>query len=110
MFGIVPPLPALSGGELKLMWLCEQFLMNLLIDVQAQQHARACILHMIDTTLFSSHSTNMVYLRWLPILEDCDACGAMPWGSDVLTFLYKELYKVSTMWTLQFVDTVNFRR
>ena len=97
LFGIVPPLPALSGGELKLMWLCEQLLMNLLIDVQAQQHACAYILHMIDTTLFLDYFTNKVYLRWLPLLEDFDACGAMSWGHVVLAFLYMELYKVSTM-------------
>jgi len=41
-------------------------------------------------------------LRWLPLLEDFDACGAMSWGRAVLAFLYRELYKVAMMQTIQF--------
>jgi len=100
--GYRAPSEALRSGALKLTWLREQFLMDLLTDVQAQQHAHAYILHMIDTTLFLDYLTNRVYLRWLPILEDFDACSDMSWGSIVLAFLYKELYKVSTMRTSQF--------
>jgi len=71
--------------------------MNPLVDVQDQQNARGYILCMIDTTLFSDYFTNKVHLRWLLILEDFDTCCAMSWGSVVLTYLYMELYKVSTM-------------
>ena len=45
--------------------------------VEAQQHARAYILHMIGTQLFPDYSKNKVYLRWLSLLEDFDVCGAM---------------------------------
>jgi len=74
LLGIMPPPTAVRGGALNLMWLYEQFLMNPLTDVQAQQHACAYILHMIDTTFFLDYSTNMAYLKWLPLLEDFDAC------------------------------------
>ena len=72
------PLPtALRGGALKLMWLREQFLVDPLIDMHAQQHARAYIFHMIDTTFFPNYSTNNVYLIWLHLFEDFNACGVM---------------------------------
>ena len=64
---------------LKLTWFRKQFLMDPLTDVQTQQHARAYILYMIETTLFSNYSTNMTYLKWWPLLEDFDACGVMSW-------------------------------
>ena len=96
---MAPPPTTLKGGALKLMLLYEQFLMNSLTNVQAQQHAHAHILHMISTTLFQNYSINRVYLRWLSLLKDFDACGAISWGIVVLLFLYKELYKISTMRT-----------
>ena len=58
--------------------------------------------HMLGTTMFPNYSTNLIPLRWLPLLEDFDACGAMPWGSTVLAFLYRELYKVETVQIIQF--------
>jgi len=38
------------------------------------------------------------------LLEDFDACGAMFLGSVILAYLYRELYKISTMQTSQFRD------
>ena len=63
LLGRETPLTSLRGGAFKLTWLCEQFSVDSLIDVQAQQHARGHILHMINTTLFSDYSTNNIYLR-----------------------------------------------
>ena len=56
------PLSTLRGGVLKLIWLREQFLVEPLTNVQAQQYARAYILHMIGTMLFPGYSTNRIYL------------------------------------------------
>ena len=92
----------MKGGSLKLMWLHHQSTQDPLTDVQAQQHARGYILYMLGTTMFSDYSMNLVGLRWLPLLKDFDAYGAMSWGCLVLAFLYRELYKVATMQTSQF--------
>jgi len=54
------------------------------------------IFNMIGTTFFPDYSTNMVYLRLLPLFEDFDACGTMSWGSVVILFFYRKLYKVFT--------------
>jgi len=64
----------------KLTGLREQFTVPLITDVQAQQYARAYILHMIGTQLFLDYSKNKIYLRWLPLSEDFDICGAMSMG------------------------------
>jgi len=64
----------------KLTRLHKQFIVSLITNVKARQHARTYILHMTSTQLFSDYSKNKVYLRWLPLLEDFDVCGAMSWG------------------------------
>ena len=71
-------------------------------DVYVQHHARAYILHMIFTQLFLDYSKKKVYVRWVTLLEDFDICGAMSWGSVVLTYLYRFLYSVSIMQTSLF--------
>jgi len=88
----------------KLTWLREQFIVPLITDVEAQQHACAYIFHMIGTQLFPDYSKNKVYLRWLPLLEDFDICGAMSWGSAILAYLYRSLYSVSMMQSFLFSE------
>ena len=90
-----------SGWIVEAPWLRQQFAQDQWTDLDAQQHARAYIFQIIGTTMFPDYSTNLVPLRWLPLLEDFDACGVMSWGSTVLAFLYRELYKVATMQTTQ---------
>ena len=88
LLSVVPPPTDIHGGQVKLPWLREQFIVPPIKDVEAQQHAHAYILHMIGTQLFSDYSKNKVYLRWLPLLEYFDVYGAMSWGSVVLMYLY----------------------
>ena len=88
LLGMVPSPTAIQGGQVKLTWLCEEFSVVPIIEEHAQQHAHALIFHLIDTQLFPDYSTNKVYIRWLPLLEEFDACGA--------------LYKVFMMRTSQF--------
>ena len=52
LLGVVPPPTVIHGGQVKLTWLREQFTVPPITDVEAQQHGRAYILHMIDTQLF----------------------------------------------------------
>jgi len=77
LLGMVPLSTAVHNGHVKLTWLRKQFIVPPIIDVEAQQHACAYILHMIDTQLFPDYSKNKVYLRWLPLFEDFDVCGVM---------------------------------
>jgi len=63
LLGVVPPPTAIHGGQVKLIWLREQFTVPPITDMEAQQHAHAYILHMIGTQLFPDYSKNKVYLR-----------------------------------------------
>ncbi|RYR75054.1 hypothetical protein Ahy_A02g009759 isoform E [Arachis hypogaea] len=38
--------------------------------------------------LFPDASDSWVHIRWLPLLEDLDACGRLSWGSAVLAWMY----------------------
>ena len=87
---------------MKLTRLREEFSMVSVTREQSQQHIRAYILHLIGTQLFLDYSTNKIYLRWLLLLEDFDACRALSWGSAMLAILYRSLYKISMMRTSQF--------
>jgi len=60
LLGVVPTVTAMNGGSLKLTWFRQQFTQDPLADVQAQQHAHACILHMFGTTMFPDYSTNLL--------------------------------------------------
>ena len=64
---------------MKLQWLRDEFTVvpDYLEDMEVEQFARAYILHMFGTHLFSDTTTNKVYRRWLPLLEDLNVCGAM---------------------------------
>jgi len=86
-----------------LQWLHDEFTVvtKYLEDIEAEQFARAYIMHMFGTCLFSDTTTNKVHLRWLLNLDDLDVCGAMSWGNAVLAYLYMVLYKTSTMGTTQ---------
>ena len=79
-------------------WLYQQFNVDSLTNVPAQQYACGYIMHMIHTTLSPDYLTNKAHLRLFHLLEDFDACGAISWSSAVLAYLYK----VSTMQTSQF--------
>ena len=62
LLGVAPPTTALKGATFKLTWLRKQFIKDQLTDVQTQQHSRAYILNMIDTTMFPNYSMNKIYL------------------------------------------------
>ena len=53
----------MRGGTVKLKWLHQQFSVDPLPAVQAQQYARGYILHMINTILFPDYSTSKVHLN-----------------------------------------------
>ena len=72
-------------------------------DAQVQQRACGYILHVINVHLFLD-ATDMVHLKWAPFPEEFDVCGLMSWGKIVLVCVYRELYQVSTMDTMQLSD------
>ncbi|RYR60787.1 hypothetical protein Ahy_A04g017848 [Arachis hypogaea] len=45
--------------------------------------------------LFSNASDSRVHIKWLPLLEDLDACGWLSWSSAVLAWLYRQMCRVT---------------
>ena len=56
------------------------------------------------TPVYFQISPQIRYSSGGSLLEDLDVCDAMSWGSAVLAYLYKELYRISTMETTQLPD------
>jgi len=79
LLGRLPPQLAIRGGAVKLQWFRDQFTLvpPYLEDMEEEQYTRAYMLHMFGTRLFPDSTTNNVHLRWLPLLEDLDVCGAL---------------------------------
>ncbi|RYR01478.1 hypothetical protein Ahy_B06g080350 [Arachis hypogaea] len=52
------------------------------------RYTRGNTMHLIESILFPDASDSRVHIRWLPLLEDLDACGRLSWGSAVLAWMY----------------------
>ncbi|XP_016173453.1 protein MAIN-LIKE 1-like [Arachis ipaensis] len=60
-------------------------------EEQLMRYARGYIMQLIGGILFPDASDSRVHIRWLPLLEDLDACGRLSWGSAVLAWLYRQM-------------------
>ncbi|KAL9662600.1 hypothetical protein QQ045_027433 [Rhodiola kirilowii] len=60
-----------------------------------KKYARAYLLNLIGTTLFSDKSGNTIPLCFLPLLEDLDRIRDYSWGSAVLACLYSNMCSAS---------------
>ncbi|RYR42128.1 hypothetical protein Ahy_A08g038586 [Arachis hypogaea] len=50
---------------------------------------------LIGGILFLDASDSRVHIRWLPLLEDLDACGRLSWSSTVLARLYRQMCRAT---------------
>ncbi|RYR75055.1 hypothetical protein Ahy_A02g009759 isoform F [Arachis hypogaea] len=57
-------------------------------EERLRKYARGYIMQLIGGILFPDASDSWVHIRWLPLLEDLDACGRLSWGSAVLAWMY----------------------
>ncbi|KAL9672038.1 hypothetical protein QQ045_028286 [Rhodiola kirilowii] len=60
-------------------------------DVEVQRYARAYILAMLGSSLFSDSSGSEISLHFLPLLADLDSLLSYSWGGAVLAYLYHSL-------------------
>ncbi|KAJ4813326.1 hypothetical protein LUZ62_025892 [Rhynchospora pubera] len=56
-----------------------------------QQYARAYLLMLIGSVLFTDHSGDTISAIYLPLIADFEAAGNLSWGSGALAYLYREL-------------------
>ncbi|KAL4365856.1 hypothetical protein AHAS_Ahas07G0147900 [Arachis hypogaea] len=60
-------------------------------EERLMRYMRGYIMQLIGGILFPDASDSQVHIRWLPLLEDLDACGRLSWGSVVLAWLYRQM-------------------
>ncbi|XP_057734767.1 protein MAIN-LIKE 1-like [Arachis stenosperma] len=53
-------------------------------EERLMRYTRGYIMQLIGGILFPDASDSRVHIRWLPLLEDLDACRQLSWGSTVL--------------------------
>ncbi|RYR08104.1 hypothetical protein Ahy_B05g075656 [Arachis hypogaea] len=59
------------------------------------RYTRGYIMQLISGILFPDASDSRVHIRWLPQLENLDACGRLSWGSAVLAWLYRQMCRTT---------------
>lgn len=64
-------------------------------DHVVHHYFRAYMLALVASVLFPDKSRTNVRLPVLPLLRDLEGVGTISWNSDVLTCLYRELYRAT---------------
>ncbi|RYQ87749.1 hypothetical protein Ahy_B09g095285 [Arachis hypogaea] len=58
-------------------------------EERIMRYTRGYIMQLIGGILFPDVSDSRVHIRWLPHLEDLDACSRLSWSSVVMAWLYR---------------------
>ena len=92
-----PPTSEIKGLAISTRWLCHQF-SHLLVDLDdtaLERYARAFILGLIGSALFTDKKGTHIHMCYLPLLRDLTQTSMYSWGSAVLAHLYRELCRAS---------------
>ncbi|XP_074342714.1 serine/threonine-protein phosphatase 7 long form homolog [Apium graveolens] len=97
MFGEAPKENSndLVGGRLKLSWLSKKFdaLADDADNDEVIRHTYAFMLQLIGGVLFTDHQGSQVHCMFIPVIQNLERSSKLSWGSAVLAFLYRELFK-----------------
>ncbi|KAG9455520.1 hypothetical protein H6P81_000028 [Aristolochia fimbriata] len=77
LLGVELPLGSFQGGQLSLAWIRGRFSFcpDNVPDEVIQQHARAYLLHLMGSTIFSDGSARGVHMAYRTLFEDFDTDG-----------------------------------
>ncbi|XP_070047467.1 protein MAIN-LIKE 1-like [Nicotiana tomentosiformis] len=64
-------------------------------DIHIHRYTRLLLLLIFGGVLFPNTSGNLVSLRFLHHLQRLDDLPQYSWGADVLTYLYKQMFRAS---------------
>ncbi|WJZ81334.1 hypothetical protein VitviT2T_001182 [Vitis vinifera] len=97
LLGVTPPTSEIRGSAISTRWLCHQFSHPPvdLDDATLEQYARAFILGLIGSALFTDKKGTHIHMCYLPLLRDLTQTSMYSWGSVVLAHLYRELCRAS---------------
>ncbi|KAL4389965.1 hypothetical protein AHAS_Ahas03G0097800 [Arachis hypogaea] len=59
------------------------------------RYMRGYIMQLIGGILFPDAFDSRVHIKWLPLLEDLDACDRLSWGSAVLAWTYRQMCRAT---------------
>ncbi|KAL9667719.1 hypothetical protein QQ045_002083 [Rhodiola kirilowii] len=93
LLGVYPECYDKAPGMAKISWF-KNHLAQIPVDADDEtlkKYARAYLLNLIGSTLFSDKSGKPIPLYFLPLLEDLDRVRNYSWGSAVLACLYSNM-------------------
>ena len=91
------PTSEIKISAISTRWLCHQFSQPPvdLDDATLERYARAFILGLIGSALFTDKKGTHIHMCYLPLLRDLTQTSMYSWGSAVLAHLYRELCRAS---------------
>ncbi|XP_057760056.1 protein MAIN-LIKE 2-like [Arachis stenosperma] len=97
LFGELPPQNKVKQYIVHFTWFHERFrvLSDDAMEETVRIYARAYIMMLFSTQLFSDKSGNRVHIRWLPFVARLDDMGSYSWGSAALAWLYRYMCRVA---------------
>ena len=97
LLGVTPPTSKIKGSAISTRCICHQFSHPPVDsdDTTLERYARAFILGLIGSTLFTNKKGTHIHMCYLPLLKDLTQTSMYSWGSAVLAHLYRELCRAS---------------
>ncbi|KAL9670406.1 hypothetical protein QQ045_007957 [Rhodiola kirilowii] len=99
LLGVYPECYNKAPGMAKRSWFTNH-LVQIPVDADEEtlkKYARAYLLNLIGSTLFSDKSGKTISLYFVPLLEDLDRVRNYSWGSAVLACLYSNMCGACTI-------------
>ncbi|RYQ91624.1 hypothetical protein Ahy_B09g097605 [Arachis hypogaea] len=97
LLGVLPPMNQIQKFTVNCTWFQETFTeCNEGADEETvRRYARAYIMILLGTQLFSNKSDNRIHIRWLPFVARLEEMGGYSWGSAALAWLYRCMCRVA---------------
>ncbi|XP_072056368.1 protein MAIN-LIKE 1-like [Arachis hypogaea] len=97
LLGVLPPANQIQKFAMNCTWFQETFgeCPAGANEETVRRYARAYIMMLLGTQLFTDKSGNRIHIRWLPYVARLEEMGDYSWGSAALAWLYRCMCRVA---------------
>ncbi|XP_072065389.1 protein MAIN-LIKE 2-like [Arachis hypogaea] len=97
LLAVIPPPDCIDKFTVKCTWMQQMFsdLPEGVDEETVWRYARAYIMMLLPTQLFSYKSGTRMYIRWLPYVVRLEDMDSYSWGSTALSWLHRCLFRVA---------------
>ncbi|XP_015964972.1 protein MAIN-LIKE 1-like [Arachis duranensis] len=106
LLGVLPPANQVQKFAMNCTWFQETFgeCPTGTDEETVRRFARAYIMMLLGTQLFTDKSGNRIHIRWLPYVARLEEMGGYSWGSAALAWLYRCMSRVANRYVVKLAD------